>query len=78
MEKNVVASFFFFFFISLVFFYRFHKLFSYASEAFNSLLLSNRADKVAVGMREYGFWGYKAWDFERNTQRVDGNFHWFH
>ena len=52
----MVASFLLYVVISLVFFFcRFHKLFSYASEAFNSLLLSNRADKVAVGMREYGF-----------------------
>lgn len=52
----MVASFLLYVVISLVFFSRFHKLFSgYASEAFNSLLLSNRADKVAVGMREYGF-----------------------
>lgn len=55
MEKKMVTSFLLYVVISLVFFYRFHKLFSYASEAFNSLLLSNRADKVAVGMREYGF-----------------------
>ena len=47
----MVASFLLYVVISLVFFYRFHKLFSYASEACNSLLLSNRADKVAVGMR---------------------------
>lgn len=67
MEKNVVASFLLYHVISLFFFYWFHKLFSYASEAFNGLLLSKRADTVAVGMREYGFWGYKAWDFEKST-----------
>lgn len=57
MEKKVVASFLLYLVISFVFFFknRFHKLFSYASETFNSLLLSNRADTVAVGMREYGF-----------------------